>query len=181
MKQTENANKKKSALQAVLDAVRSAVSHPGPDGKKVELPKEIPEAPEQEVIDRLIEKAAPDELAPLGKGKCKCPYATKRAIVESLHVIRDFAEEHKLAATVVRTLLTMLADMAIGAMKGKVSASALQILLNAFNHQTEVDEAYEKGVIEGRNQKIVSEYFPHDFSNDPPLPSLPPIETQEDL
>lgn len=102
-------------------------------------------------------------------GKKSCPYATKRAIVESLNEIRRFAEEHHLAATVVRALLALLADMALGALKGKVSRHVLDALLKSFNYERAVDEAFRKGELQGRNTAIIEKHFPE---SDDGLPHL---------
>lgn len=88
--------------------------------------------------------------------RCPCPYAMKRNIVVSLEEIRRFAEKHNLAATLTRALLTLLAEMAVGALHGKVGEKALETLLNAFNYTRHVNDAY----IRGRNEKIETEYFP---------------------
>lgn len=138
---------------------------------------DIPAEPPEEIVERLIEKASGKQSAeqlpksedtsqekeskssenenPTAKKDC-CPYAVKRNIVESLQEIRRFAEKHHLAATIVRAILTLLAEMAIGAMKGKVGEKALETLLRAFNYQQHIEEAY----IRGKNETIVREYFP---------------------
>ena len=81
-----------------------------------------------------------------------CPYATKRAIVESIDEIRRFAEEHKLAASVLRSLLSLLGEIALGAIKGKVSRQILELLLKAINYELAIDEAFRKGHDDGLQQ-----------------------------
>lgn len=89
-----------------------------------------------------------------------CSYAVKRNIVASLQEIRRFAEEHDLAGTMVKALLTMLAEMAIGALRGKVSATVLDALLKVFGYEQALADAYSRGEKDGRNAGIVEEYFP---------------------
>ena len=103
------------------------------------------------------------------EGSC-CSYAMKRNIVASLQEIRKFAEEHDLAATMVKALLTLLAEMALNALKGKVSGTVLAILLNALNYDRARAEAYKEGEIAGRNAKIITQYFPHTEDGLPDLP-----------
>ena len=81
-----------------------------------------------------------------------CPYATKRAIVESIDEIRRFAEEHKLAASVLRILLSLLGEIALGDIKGKVSRQILELLLKAINYEFAIDEAFRKGHDDGLQQ-----------------------------
>ncbi len=95
------------------------------------------------------------------KAKESCPYATRRAIVESIAEIRRFAEENKLATSVLKALLTLLAEIALGTMKGKVSRHILETLLRAINYEFAVDEAFKKGHIDGRN-KLIEERYPLD-------------------
>lgn len=132
--------------------------------------KEIAEAgepPSEETVSRLIDKAVTGKL-PAQKetgedredGAAKedgegmetgeekqdgeertCSYALKRNIVESLRAIREFAERHNLAETMLRALLTLLAEMAVGALKGKVGEKALETLLRAMTLQQYSDEA----------------------------------------
>ena len=118
-------------------------------------------------MKKLIDKACgadPGEAGEAGNGKTEksesCPYATKRAIVESLAEIRRFAEEHQLAATVVRALLTLLAEMAAGALKGRVSGKVLDLLLKAIRYDRARMEAYAEGETAGRNARIRMEIFP---------------------
>ena len=134
---------------------------------------DIPSQPPEDVAERLIDKATDNGQPPTENGKRTtenekrttdngkrktepCAYAVKRNIVKSLQEIRKFAEKHDLAATMVRALLTLLAEMAIGALKGKVGEKALDALLKAFNYQQHIDEAY----LRGKNEVIVREYFP---------------------
>lgn len=140
--------------------------------------KEIPEIitmPDEETADRIISKAVagsgkrPDDSKtappPSEKGdapKRSCPYATKRAIVESLQEIRRFAEEHDLAAVVVKALLSLLAEMTLGALKGKVSGKILEALLKAINYEADKRAAYREGEKAGKNAKIKAELFPEE-------------------
>lgn len=144
---------------------------------------EAGEPPSQETVEKLIDKAVTGKLpaseeegedegaakpaegekppedegaAEPAEGKESCPYAVKRNIVESLRAIREFAERHNLAETMLRALLTLLAEMAVGAMKGKVGEKALEALLKALTFQQYADEAY----LRGRNESIEREYFP---------------------
>lgn len=119
---------------------------------------ELPGEPPEEVVESLIGKASGETPAdPPQKDKQEsCAYATKRNIVASLQEIRKFAEKHNLGATMVRALLTLLAELAIGALKGKVGEKALEALLRAFNYQQHIEEAY----LRGKNETIVTEYFP---------------------
>lgn len=103
-----------------------------------------------------------------------CSYAMKRNIVASLQEIRRFAEEHDLAATMVKALLSLLAEIAVGALKGKVSGTILEALLKVFKYdsqhetfmnererfESEKDDAYRRGEIDGRNARIIEEHFP---------------------
>ena len=147
---------------------------------------ELP-APGEETVRRLIEKsvetAAPTESegnrqepenekennTDNDENPAKCPYILKRNIVASLQEIRKFAEENHLAAAMVRALLTLLAEMALNALKGKVSGTALAILLNAMNFDKARTEAYREGEIAGRNAKIMEKHFP---KTDDGLPHL---------
>lgn len=98
-----------------------------------------------------------------------CPYMMKRNIVESLQEVRRFAEEHHLAAAMVRALLTLLAEMAVNALRGKVSGTVLAVLLNALNFDKARAEAYRDGEIAGRNAQIMEKHFP---TTDDGLPHL---------
>ena len=89
-----------------------------------------------------------------------CPYRVKRNIVASIAEVKRFAAEHQLATEILKALLKILAEMALNAMKGKVSASTLMLLLNALNFDSAKDEAYREGERAGRNAKIEEEYFP---------------------
>lgn len=92
--------------------------------------------------------------------KNSCPYATKRAIVASLQEVRRFAEEHNLGAAMVKTLLTFLAEMALDALKGKVTGKVLEAILKAFNYESAVKDAYKEGKVAGKNSRIETELFP---------------------
>ena len=102
------------------------------------------------------------------KKEC-CPYALKRNIVASLQEIRRFAEKHDLAATMIRALLTLLAEMAIGTLKGKVSENVLEALLKIFSFERMREEAYRQGELDGRNARIIEEHFPAQDSRPPHL------------
>lgn len=146
------------------------------EAELTDIPSPPPEETVEKLIDRGAAKASPDiagqeeDAARPGKATPgptenekgnkspaeSCAYAVKRNIVKSLQEIRIFAEKNNLAAAIVRALLTLLAEMAIGALKGKVGEKALDTLLKAFNYQRHIEEAY----IRGRNEKIIREYFP---------------------
>ncbi len=102
------------------------------------------------------------------KKEC-CPYALKRNIVASLQEIRRFAEKHDLAATMIRALLTLLAEMAIGTLKGKVSENVLEALLKIFSFERMREEAYRQGELDSRNARIIEEHFPAQDSRPPHL------------
>lgn len=89
-----------------------------------------------------------------------CPYGVKRNIVASIAEIRRFADEHKLTTEILKALLKILAEIAANALKGKVSAGALMMLLNALNFESAKESAYKEGEKAGRNAKIEEEYFP---------------------
>ncbi len=161
MDKRENKKEKKS----LFEMVKEILGVKGRDG--VVIPEQLPDA---DVAERLIARAAGEEekgesgedegAEPAVPEKRGCPYATKRAIVESLAAIRKFAEENELATTVVRALLTLLAEMALDALKGKVGIKALETLLKAFNYESARKEAYREGEMAGRNAKINEEVFP---------------------
>ncbi len=134
--------------------------------------EELPAPPSDETVNRLLDRALGEktgeptkengaEDAGEEKAKESCPYATRRAIVESIAEIRRFAEENKLAASVLKALLTLLAEIALGTMKGKVSRHILETLLRAINYEFAVDEAFKKGHTEGRNE-LIEERYPSD-------------------
>ena len=135
---------KKTILSMVKDLLRK--KEPELDG--------VPSVPEDETVERLIGKASVN-----GEEKRGCPYATKRAIVASLQEIRRFAEEHQLASTVVKALLTLLAEIALDALKGKVSGRILEALLKALNYDRDKKTAYSEGRKEGANDKIEMVHF----------------------
>lgn len=111
-----------------------------------------------------------------------CPYILKRNIVASLQEIRKFAEEHNLASAMIKALLTLLAEMAIDALKGKVSGTVLAILLNAMNFDKARSEAYREGEIAGRNAQIIEKHFPSTDDGLPHLASGPsPESVKEDI
>jgi hypothetical protein len=159
--------KSKTLLEMIKELLHIAAPETA-TGPEAEI---LPEPPDSEVVERLISKATTDPTVPKvpkdpEEPPRSCPYATKRAIVESLNEIRRFAEEHQLATTVVRALLTMLAEMAIGALKGKVSGAVLEALLKAFNYERDKQRAYEQGELDGRNATIIETHFPE--PNNPP-------------
>lgn len=169
---------KKSILQWVRELLRL---------KAPELTA-FPDPPSEQVVTSLVRKAAdnlpipslmskdsdlPDDSenssqtdetnkadSPDKKKKESCPYAVKRNLVESLREIRKFAEENNLASTMVRALLTLLAEMALGALRGKVNASVLDSLLKIFSFETAIAEAYTRGEQAGKDAAIEKEYFP---------------------
>lgn len=96
------------------------------------------------------------------EAKESCPYALRRNIVESLQEIRRFAEEHELATAMIKALLTLLAEMSLDAMKGKVSGKVLLLLLNAINFEKAKKAAYDEGEIAGRNAVIDERACPTD-------------------
>lgn len=139
------------------------------------------EAPSRETVERLMNRVldgadgqkegeSPEEEASQGTREKKesCPYATKRAIVNSIAEIKRFAEENKLAASVLRALLALLVEIALAALKGKVSRQVLETLLKALNYEMAMEEAYRKGHLEGR-EEMTEERFP---GNDDGLPHL---------
>lgn len=149
---------KKTILTMVKDLLRKKA--PGLDA--------VPREPGEETVARLIEKSVGGKVAAVGSDgpgepdtaeKKGCPYAAKRAIVASLQEIRRFAEEHKLASTVVKALLTLLAEIALDALKGKVSGRILETLLKALNYDRDKKAAYSEGKVDGRNAKIEMVHF----------------------
>lgn len=132
---------------------------------------EIPSTPPEETVDKLINKASGDKLGSNDK-PCGCTYAMKRNLVESLEEIRRFAEKHDLAAAVIKALLTLLAEMALGAMQGKVGEKALETLLRAFTYSQHVSDAYMRG----KNEMITKEYFP----DTPDIPHLGGMQKKEE-
>lgn len=145
----------------------------------------LPSIPPPETVTTLINRAAgnpankddPDNTVindnndnndNKEKKEC-CPYAMKRNIVASLQEIRRFAEKHDLAATMIRALLTLLAEMAIGTLKGKVSENVLEALLKIFSFERMREEAYRQGELDGRNARIIEEHFPAQDSRPPHL------------
>lgn len=158
---------KNSGGRWLLDLVKGLL------GKEEVKPEEFPSELPETTVKKLIDKACgtdPEEAGEEGNEKTEktekteksesCPYATKRAIVESLAEIRRFAEEHQLAATVVRALLSLLAEMAVGALKGRVSGKVLDLLLKAIRYDRARMEAYAEGETAGRNARIRMEIFP---------------------
>lgn len=112
-----------------------------------------------------------------GGEKRGCSYAIKRNIVQSLQEIRRFAEEHDLAGTMIRALLMLLAEMALGALKGKVSSNVLDMLLKIFNYEQAVSDAYRRGEKAGRNAGIEREFFPDGTDG---LPHFRGLTTRKD-
>lgn len=183
MIQQEKENEKIPSTKGILAWVKEILHLKAPEMDS------IPSEPTPEVITTLINKAtgestpSKDQQPKSKDGSPKsedqqpktkdqgCPYALKRNIVESLREIRKFAEENDLAATMVRALLSLLAEMALGALKGKVSGTILDALLKVFNYEREKEEsalriklekeeAYRQGVIAGKNAGIEIEEFP---------------------
>lgn len=150
----------------------------------------LPEPPSEQVVTSLVNKASDntpvtsseqsdsseqseqnDTIAPK---KESCPYAVKRNIVESLREIRKFAEENNLAATMVRALLTLLAEMALGALRGKVNSSVLDSLLKIFSFEAAVADAYTRGEQAGKEAAFEKEFFPASPEEVPHLRGLTP-------
>lgn len=144
----------------------------------------LPEPPSEQVVTSLVNKASDntpvksseqseqnDTIAPK---KESCPYAVKRNIVESLREIRKFAEENNLAATMVRALLTLLAEMALGALRGKVNSSVLDSLLKIFSFEAAVADAYTRGEQAGKEAALEKEFFPASPEEVPHLRGLTP-------
>lgn len=179
MVQQEKENEKIPSTKGILAWVKEILHLKAPEMDR------IPSEPAPEVITTLINKATGESTTNNGKQETdngqretendekheSCPYALKRNIVESLREIRKFAEENDLAATMVRALLSLLAEMAVGALKGKVSGTILDALLKVFNYEREKEEsalriklekeeAYRQGVIAGKNAGIEIEEFP---------------------
>ncbi len=179
MVQQEKENEKIPSTKGILAWVKEILHLKAPEMDR------IPSEPAPEVITTLINKATGESTTNNGKRETdngqretendekheSCPYALKRNIVESLREIRKFAEENDLAATMVRALLSLLAEMAVGALKGKVSGTILDALLKVFNYEREKEEsalriklekeeAYRQGVIAGKNAGIEIEEFP---------------------
>ena len=146
-------------------------------GKHEEDLRTLP-SPSEETVKSLIERGGEQvdsedvgtQRAALKENNEKgCSYAMRRNIVESLQEIRRFAEEHHLASTMVKALLTLLAEMAINALKGKVSGAVMAVLLNSMNFEKARSEAYKEGEIAGRNAQIMERHFP---KTDDGLPHL---------
>lgn len=158
-KDEERIPEKKSVLSMVKGLLR----------KKAPGLESAPPVPGEETVGRLIEKASGDGNAGQTESdgaeevneeeKKGCPYAMKRAIVESLQEVRRFAEEHQLGSTVVKALLTLLAEIALDALRGKVSGRVLEALLRAMNYDRDKKEAYSEGRKDGANAKIEVMHF----------------------
>ncbi len=120
---------------------------------------DLPTTLSEETVKRLTDRALGEDHAPTdensaeecGEGdkapvqsdaKESCPYATRRAIVESIAEIRRFAEENKLAASVLKALLSLLAEIALGTLKGKVSRHILETLLRAVTYELDMESRY---------------------------------------
>ena len=107
-----------------------------------------------------------DERTVSGKISC-CPYSVKRNIVKSIEEIERFAQEHELAAEMLKAVLTALAEITLSAMRGKVNGAILLLILNALNFNKAKERAYKEGELAGRNSRIEEKYFPQ---NDDGLP-----------
>ena len=115
---------------------------------------DLPTGGAEETVKRLTDRALGEDPTPADKAeeredtpvetevKESCPYATRRAIVESIAEIRRFAEENKLAASVLKALLTLLAEIALGTLKGKVSRHILETLLRAVTYELDMESHY---------------------------------------
>ena len=219
MNQQNQENKKIPTTKGLLAWVREILNLKAPEMDSV------PQLPSPETVTSLISRAAGDtdekdnsggdssekgsdakenesakEYKKGKKGekdkKESCPYALRRNIVESLREIRRFAEEHNLAAAMIRSLLSLLADMALNAMKGKVSTSILDALLKIFSYdrikdsldmvlnerdetvrkaEFEIEEAFRQGELAGRNARIREEIFPAEENDLPYLKGKSPV------
>ena len=89
-----------------------------------------------------------------------CPYGVKRNIVNSIREIERFAREHEVAASILRIILTRIAELVLNALKGKVGAGTLLMILNAMNFDKAREEAFREGELSGRNARIEETYFP---------------------
>lgn len=164
MTEAENDNKKRYGGKWLPEMARRLLK-----GKEQEI-SELPAVPDEKVAESLIGKAADNTpVPPPEPGKKGCPYATKRAIAESLAEIRRFAAEHKLAATAVRAILALLAEMALGALQGKVSGKVLEALLKAANYERDRKEAYSEGEKAGRCEQIEAQLFPEESDRLPDI------------
>lgn len=187
-------NKNKSLIDIVrriLKGKEAEVSSPAPDEKVVdqliERAAETIEGEGEEQKDVESENSSSSSAASDSKDNEKkkegsekkesCPYAMRRNIVESLREIRKFAEENDLAASMIKTLLTLLAEMALSALKGKVNGTILALLLHAVNYERDKAAAYRKGELAGRNAKIEEKYFPKE---DDGLPRFRGLENETD-
>ncbi|MDE6793966.1 MAG: hypothetical protein K2J63_01515, partial [Muribaculaceae bacterium] len=120
---------------------------------------DLPTAVSEETVKRITDRALGEDQIPIDENsadeggggdkapaqtdaKESCPYATRRAIVESIAEIRRFAEENKLAASVLKALLTLLAEIALGTLKGKVSRHILETLLRAVTYELDMESRY---------------------------------------
>ena len=169
----ENVNKVKGAtVERLINKVMT-----GELGDDEDSDEEDTAGEDSGTEDSASEEESEDEENGEGAEKHKrrkkpcCSYAMKRNIVTSLEEIRRFAEEHELASAMIRALLTTLAEMALGALKGKISGTMLALVLNALNYDKAKNDAYREGEIAGRNAKILDEHFP---SDDDGLPHFKP-------
>lgn len=168
----------KSFLQNLKEFLLGKSRESGP------LPEEASAATVSRLIDKAVRRSGDDiqftldrktdleekeePIAEVGSGsdddgstkKESCPYATKRAIVESLEEVRRFAQEHGLASKFVKVLLAFLAEAALNALRGKVSGKVLDVLLKGFTFDQVKDDAYKAGEKDGRNARIIVEHFP---------------------
>lgn len=58
----------------------------------------------------------------------------------------------------LKSLLSLLAEIALGAMRGKISRQILEALLRAINYELAVDEAFKKGHTDGRKEWLEERY-----------------------
>lgn len=161
MKEQEKGDLSRKGL---METVRSLL------GLKGDERRSAPVLPSEATVERLITKASGEKPASEGetegsrgageKEKVSCPMATKRALVTSLNEIKAFALRHNLGSLMVRALLALLAEMALGAMKGKVSGKVLESLLKAVTYETAVAAAYEEGSATGRQEALERELLP---------------------
>lgn len=138
----------KTDRKSILEFLRSLFRKVRVD--TADLPTALSEETVKRLTDRTLGEKSSDtfeeadgaEATDKEKAKESCPYATRRAIVESIAEIRRFAEENKLAASVLKALLTLLAEIALGTLKGKVSRHILETLLRAVTYELDMETRY---------------------------------------
>ena len=171
MKRTDKENmqapgkvpEKRSILRMVTDLLRkrgeedvAAIPSPPPEMVTTLIEKAVP----SEGVEVRLQEVNDDNGSDEASEKKGCPYATKRAIVASLQEIRRFAEEHQLASTVIKAMLTLLAEMTLDSLKGRVSGRILEVLFKAICYDCDRKEAYSQGRHDGRNDAIETVVYP---------------------